>query len=184
MSTSPIAQAPASLLPVDATAQRILRQRAELLARREEQGAEGESRFYIRFLLGNEPFGVPYQFLEEILPGAQPARVPGVPPFIAGVVNRRGDLITVLDLRHLFQAAPGERRDAGVLVVTAAGVTAGIYAPHIEGNTRYDPQTLLPPPPASGVSNPAHIAGVHEGRVTLLDMEALLGDPALRIDTG
>lgn len=174
----------ASLMPTGATAARVMDQRARHLSQPEERPtAELDRDLYIRFRLGPaEEYGIPYRWLEEILHLAPLARVPGVPAFIAGVMNRRGEMLTVLDLRRLFGIpASVEEAEPTVIVASAGGLTVGLLVDHLFGNAPYDPDRLNAALPSAGISNPAFVEGIDGGRVTILNLQALLADPVLRV---
>ena len=71
----------------------------------------------VGFRVGNETFGVPIQSVHEIVRMMEITNVPDVPIYIEGVINLRGKIIPVIDLRKRFgrvhQQAPGkgEKRD-------------------------------------------------------------------------
>jgi len=164
----------------------VLRSRAAQLAREKEAGAQEvlDDELYVLFRLGaDQAYGVPYRHLDEILYLNHIARVPGTPPFVAGVVNRRGELLTVLDVRALFRLPAGEYgEEARIIVVRSDGITAGLLVDGIEGNARYVADRLQPPSPAGGGIDPLYVLGVEASTITMLDIEGLLGDPRILID--
>ncbi len=174
-----------SLLPTGVDAARVMQQRARQLAQPVARPAADLDRdLYIRFRLGAvEEYGIPYRWLEEILYLSPLARVPGVPAFVAGVMNRRGELLTVLDLRRLFgiAAAARDSDDSAVIVASAGGMTVGLLVDHVFGNAPYDPGRLHAPLPSEGIGNSTFVEGIDGGRVTLLNLDALLADPALQV---
>ena len=73
----------------------------------------------------------------------------------------------------------------GLLKAIDMGVpkeTVGILVDQVEGQELYDPAKLMPPFPSEGVRDLHHVTGIHDGHVTVLDMESLLGDPAIVVD--
>jgi len=173
------------LVPQDPKARALLRQRAERLAIRLEQTQtrrQGEQ--YLAFRLGaTERFGLVYRFLDEIIYPGQIAQVPCTPPFVAGVVNWRGQLLTVLDLNAFFRVPPAALdREARILVVSAAECRVGLLVNEVHGNEDLIPQRVTPPLRSDGVSNLEYVRGVYDGRVTLLDLDALLRDPNLLVN--
>jgi purine-binding chemotaxis protein CheW len=174
-----------SRMPVTKEAVRILQERADELAKTEQQAAnatEGEA--FICFRLGaSEQYGISHEHASEIIEPGLITKVPCVPASIIGVVNRRGDLLTVLDLKQFFRMEDTGQTDSGrVIVVSNGELTVGIYADEIIGEARYDTSRLADPLPSDGVRNIFHVKGIHDGKVTILDMDALLGDEALVVD--
>lgn len=181
--TQPI-QSAAALLPRDAATRRILEDRALIIAAQADEQRHEQFSQYLRFRLGAvERYGIPYQYLEELLYVGHLARVPCTPAFVAGVVNHRGELLTILDLKHFFRMPAVEMSDeARIIVVRHGGIRAGLLVDGVDGNEEYQISELSPPLSSEGVSNMEHVSGIHAGSVTLLNMAAFLGDPALRVD--
>jgi len=162
----------------------LLAVRARQHANSQEKQAEEDERVaYIRFRLGSsEQYGIPYAYADEIVYADGLAKVPSTPAFIAGVINRRGEMLTVLDLSVFFQASGADLDDnARILVVSGAGLTVGLLVNAVEGNDDYHPSRLAAALPSGGVSNLQYVKGIHRGSITILDLGALLRDPAIRV---
>lgn len=157
----------------------VLHRRAVRLAgaaERERAAPTGELFLTVR-LGARELYGIPYGHLDEIVRPRGLTPVPCTPDFVAGVLSRRGQLLAILSLRRLLpmegRDEPGD--DARIVVVRGGGITVGLLVDGIEGNDHGDHGALSPAPPSPGVRDPAWIAGIHNGRVAMLDIEALLG---------
>ncbi len=173
----------ASLMPTAAAARVTLRHRADLLAKKEESDTQpGE--MYIRFLLGPAGrYGIPYRFLDEILYVPRVSRVPGAPAFVSGVINRRGDLLTVLNLGAFFETEPlSDTSEARILVVHDGNVQLGLLVDAVEDNDEYPATALTPPLVSDGVSKLGYVKGILHGTITMLDVTALLSDGDLTVD--
>ena len=175
-----------SLVNFSVADRQLLRQRADRLAR-EGNGIQhsGETeQAYVCFRLGAvERYGIPYVYTEEIIPVSDIAPVPCTPPFIAGVTNRRGELLTVLDIKEFFHTDKTELGDESrIVVVSGNGVTIGILVDEMIGNDGYRPMELSKPLPSDGISKPAYIQGIHRGQVTILDMGPLLRDESIMVN--
>ena len=87
--------------------QRILEERAAVLARPTEAVAAGDTLELVILVVGKERYGIPIQQVHEIqalTAGLTP--VPGIPPHWIGLMNLRGRLHPVLDLGHFLNATP------------------------------------------------------------------------------
>ena len=95
--------------------------------------------------LGGCRYGLPMPSVAEV--GRPPAltRVPGLPEWVGGVANWRGRVLAVLDLRPLLQAQrePLDRRGR-LVVLTRAGVTAGLLVEAVEGSVSVDLDRVEP----------------------------------------
>lgn len=115
----------------EATAQ-LLQRRAVQLATPLPEASSVEERFFIRFNLGGERYAVDGDHVQEIVSLHLLTPVPGIPAFIAGIMNLSGQLLTVVDLRSIL-GIQGEQEmsEAKVLVIVASGKQFGILT---EGN--------------------------------------------------
>jgi purine-binding chemotaxis protein CheW len=183
--SSEVAEPQASWVPESRQARRVMRERAELFA---QSAVEGEAALvqepYIRFRLGaQEHYGIPYSHVEEIMDAGSICPVPGTPEFVLGVRNRRGEMLTVLDLKEFFRPTRDEEyaEDALIIVVRAQGMQAGLLVNEVIGNDEYAASELDTPLPAKGIRDLRHIRGIYRGRVAMLDMESLFSDPMLNV---
>ena len=161
----------------------VLDQRALMFSRKSSVDANDEQKLpYIRFRLGEaEEYGILYRHAEEILPLHAVTKVPCTPAHIYGVTNRRGQMLTVLDLKHFFKARTDKPYDnhAAILVVQSKKLLVGLLVDEMLGSDEYLPSKLTTGMPSKGVSNLDYVAGIYNGKVTMLDLDVLLGDPAL-----
>ena len=99
------------------------------------------------------------------LPGL--TRVPGTPPWVAGVCNWRGRILGVLDLRLLLDVTPddGSAGDRRLVVLSRQGISAGVLAERVEGVLDVDPERLEP----ALLTLPAEAGALLEGQVTDAD---------------
>jgi purine-binding chemotaxis protein CheW len=174
------------LMPQSAAEQQELQERANILARRDHSTTQQDidRELFIRFRLGSaELYGIPYRYAKTVIPLQEVAIVPCTPAFIAGVINHNGKLLTIVDPKYFFHThgiAAGAQ--AWIIVVHWAGITLGILADTIEGDDYYVPSNLAPPLASDGVENMNYVKGIHNGRVIILNMEALLNDPAIIVN--
>jgi purine-binding chemotaxis protein CheW len=183
---TPTAYPTVQLMPRSTVEQQELQERANILARPDDNASQEdkERELFIRFRLGSsEQYGIPYRYAKTVMPLQGIAIVPCTPTFIAGVVNHDGKLLTVIDPKYFFHAhgiAAGA--EAWIIVVHWGAITVGILADTIEGDDYYVPAGLATPLASDGVENMNYVQGIHDGRVAILNMEALLEDPALTIE--
>lgn len=160
---------------------RILEQRARALARPPAAEEPAGTIEMVVLALGSERYGVDAQHVREVLVLAGLAPVPGTPAFWSGLVNVRGTLYPVLDLRRYLSLpdAPAADRPGSVVLVCGARLTIGIA---VDGTpeTRRVPTAAIGPA-LSGVPQAlrAAVRGVTDDLLTVLDVEALLADPTL-----
>ena len=71
-------------------------------------------------------YGIDSTLVREIVPVLDAARLPGAPPHVRGVVNLRGQLLTVVDLGHRLTNTPTATADGSIVVVMAAERMLGL----------------------------------------------------------
>lgn len=82
---------------------RVLRTRAEELARVPETSPHGGELFVVSFDVGPQRYAVEARFLQETIPVRKITRLPLTPDFILGIVNLRGRVLAVTDLKRVFK---------------------------------------------------------------------------------
>jgi purine-binding chemotaxis protein CheW len=168
---------PPSLPDTDRDREVLLRRAVRLAGETGRARAAPTGDLFLTVRLGTrELYGIPYGDLEEIVRPRGITQVPCTPDYVAGVMSRRGQLIAILSLARLLPMEGREEAgdDARVVVVRAAGMTVGLLVDGVEGNDHWIPGALSPAPPSPGVRDAAWIAGIHDGRVAMLDTKALL----------
>jgi purine-binding chemotaxis protein CheW len=163
------------------TVARVLADRARALARPLHDEVAGESVELVVLAVGPERYGLEARYVIELQTLSGLARVPGLPPVWAGIVNLRGTLWPVLDLR-VFLSLPdsGEPRGPGkVALVAGVGLTVGLLVDDTLEIVRV-PMSRIGPP-LMGVPGAARgeVRGVTADLVTVLDVEQLLADSRL-----
>jgi purine-binding chemotaxis protein CheW len=86
---------------------------------------------YLTFFLAREEYGVEILKVSEII-GMQPiTRVPRMPDFVRGVINLRGKVIPITDLRVKFGMTSADAQDSCIIVVQMQGVQTGIVVDRV-----------------------------------------------------
>ncbi|ABK44340.1 CheW protein [Magnetococcus marinus MC-1] len=173
-------------MPTDAASVAVLEERARLLRRErhDEPLAGAAESCYLRISLGEEArYGIPFDALEEILYPRGVRAIPGVPPHIAGVMNRRGEFVTVVDPAPLFGLQPQSiTKNSRIIVVQyLQHMVAGLLVTGVENEVRYHHDELTAPFPTRNLSTD-FIRGIHLGNVTLLAPRTLLASPEVQIN--
>ena len=72
---------------------------------------------YVTFRLDDETYGINVMQIQEVLRYTEIAPVPGAPDYVLGIINLRGNVVTVIDTRRRFGLADAEVTDATRIVV-------------------------------------------------------------------
>jgi len=132
----------------------------------------------VTFRLGDEEYGVDILKVHEINRMMDITAVPNAPDCIEGVINLRGKVIPVINLRMKF-GLPHKQVDAlSKIVVLDIGMAAGIIVDSVSEVLRISYDVVEPPPPMTASIGSEYILGVGKLKdrlLILLDIERLLG---------
>jgi len=134
---------------------------------------------YLTFVLGNVYYGLDIQFVREIIGMQDITVVPDVPPFIKGVINLRGKVIPVMDVRKRFNMPSRPYDDRTCIIVIHVGDwLVGLVVDTVSEVLDIPEADIEPPPEAFGHRQDHFIAGM--GKVgddvrMLIDAQKLLG---------
>lgn len=89
--------------------------------------ADGSVSQWVTFRLDDETYGINVMQVQEVLPLTEIAPVPGAPQFVMGIINLRGNVVTVIDTRMRFGLPPKEPEQSNrIVVIEAQEQIAGI----------------------------------------------------------
>jgi len=143
-----------------------------------EERKEAEILQLVTFRLGNEEFSLDILRVQEIIRHMDLTRVPRTPEFVEGVINLRGRVIPVLDLRKRFGLPVGEKtHETRIIVVDVDDKTVGFKVDAVSEVLRIPADTVEPPPQLVTSIESDYIKGVGklDGRLLiLLDVSKIL----------
>ncbi len=132
------------------------------------------------FRLGEESFGLRLHEVREIIMVGQITPVPRAPAFVEGVLNLRGEVMPVLDLRTRFGIDRIDRTALSrILITPIGGVFTGLVVDSVQEVGSVDQRKLEDPPRVTTVGANAYIEKVarsEAGMIFLLDLQRLLSD--------
>jgi purine-binding chemotaxis protein CheW len=156
----------------------ILKNRALALAKEPgEQKAASAGMEYIVFMLAGETYGIEAGFVREVYPLKEYTTLPGVPSYILGIVNIRGRILPVIDLKKLLnlpEKGLGELNK--VLILDNGKMEFGILADVVHGTQSVDNDDIKSIPPTVTGIGEEYIKGVTTDMLIVLDGEKLLSD--------
>jgi len=159
-------------------ARQILRARAQALAREQKPTQEPQDTIeVIEFVLAHERYGVESSFIREVYPLKELTPLPCVPRHVLGIVNVRGQILSVVDIKKFFDLPEKGLTDLNKLVILRSGsMELGILADAISGARRVSMGELQPSLPTLSGIREEYLKGVSADRVVILDAEKLLAD--------
>lgn len=155
---------------------RILKERAQVLARLPSAPAGGSASVeVITFLLAHETYGIESRFVRGVHPLKEITPLPCTPPFVQGIINVRGQILSVINLKKFLDLPEKGLTALNRVILVADGEMAfGILADEVSGAGALNPADIQPFPPAFGGSGSELIKGVTLQGVILLDTEKIL----------
>jgi purine-binding chemotaxis protein CheW len=140
----------------------------------------GETLQLVSFCVNDEHYAVDILRVQEINRMMNITQVPESPAGVEGVINLRGRIIPIMDLRVRFGMPAAERtEESRIVVVEAAGATVGFIVDRVHEVLRISSSTVDPAPTLSSSGNSRYIQGVaklEDHLVILLDLDSLLGE--------
>jgi len=136
---------------------------------------------YLTFLLSEEQYAVDILCVEEIRSWENPTRIPNSPSYIKGVINMRGIIVPIVDLRMKFNIGEASYCDTTVVIVLTVETedktrTIGFVVDAVSDVLNVEDNEIKPAPAFGGCVPPNYLSGlvnVGENVVTLLNVKAL-----------
>ncbi len=141
---------------------------------------------YMTFKSGNEYFGLKIQYVNEIIQIQSITEVPETEDYIKGLINLRGKIVPVIDVRIRFKQEPFEYNDRTcIIVIDVHSTVVGLIVEKIAEVVEIKEEDILPPPSVRHVEKAEKnkyiygIGKVGEDVKLLLDPDKLLNDGEL-----
>lgn len=160
-----------------------------------QESAMNDIQQYLTFRIADEAYAINVANIREVLGVPRITRVPRMPGFMSGVINLRGNVIPVLDLRMKFGLGQTPLTEETSVIVTELGgifadgederMTIGIFSDGVEKVVTLDESMIEPPPKVGASINVDFIVGMGriEGDfVILLDINKILSENELSLE--
>jgi purine-binding chemotaxis protein CheW len=138
----------------------------------------GELRQLINFSVGEGEYGLELMRVKEVIRMRETTWLPKAPSFVKGIINLRGDVIPIIDLRDKFGLESREDTlQTRVIVVEMEGRLMGLVVDSASQVVRIPADQIDPPPPVPGGFSQELITGVgklEDRLVVLLNADAIL----------
>ncbi|GAB1408871.1 chemotaxis protein CheW [Desulfovibrionales bacterium] len=144
----------------------------------EHKRQETELLQLVTFSIGDEEFGVEILKVQEIIRMLEITKVPKAPAFVEGVINLRGKVIPILDLRKRFGlSARNHDKNTRIIVIEINSMIVGFVVDSVSEVLRLPASTVEPPPPVVSGLDSDYISGVgklEDRLLIMLDLNRLL----------
>lgn len=147
--------------------------------------SDGELLQLVTFVVGNEEFAIPILSVQEINRMMQITQVPQSPDFIEGVINLRGKIIPVMDLRKRFGLGELENTvDCRIVVIEVSNRVIGFTVDRVNEVLRVNADIVDPPPPMVCGIDSDYVQGVgklDDRLLILLNLDRLFSEEDLEL---
>jgi purine-binding chemotaxis protein CheW len=134
----------------------------------------------VTFKLEDESYGVNVMQVQEVLRVSEIAPVPGAPHYVLGIINLRGNVVTVIDTRHRFGLSSAEVTDnSRIVIIEGEGQVVGILVDSVAEVVELRESEIDSAPNVGNEETARYIQGVHTRKGSLLivvDINKLLSD--------
>lgn len=162
----------------------LLKKRAQALALREnDETVQQECIEIIVFRLAYETYGIETAFVREVYPLKDMTTLPGTPSFVMGIMNVRGQIVSVIDLKKFFnlpEKGLGELNK--VIIMCNERMEFGILADVVEGTQSVALEEIMPAPPSVIGIGKKYLKGVTKEHIVLLEAESILNDEKIIVN--
>lgn len=136
---------------------------------------------YLAFTLGKEEYGIDIQKVSEIRSYETPTRIASAPEFVKGVINLRGLIVPIIDMRIKFGLGEAVYNAFTVVIILhVGGRTVGMVVDSVSDVTMLAPDQIKPAPEIASAVASEHITGlgtIDERMLILVDIEGLMHAP-------
>lgn len=142
--------------------------------------ARGPTAQYVTFRLAEETYAINVMQVQEVLRVSEIAPVPGAPHYVLGIVNLRGNVVTVIDARRRLGLEPREPDDASrVVIIEVSNQVVGILVDSVAEVIELVTAEIEPAPNVGNDESSKYIQGVasRDGELTIVvDLNKLLSE--------
>lgn len=166
---------------ISADERQILRTRAQHLARPLQNGVlESASLELLEFRLAQENYALETQYVSEVYPLKDLTPMPCTPPFLRGIVNVRGRIVPVIDIKKFFDLPDKGLSDLHrIILVRGNDLELGLLADVIVGVRTVALDSLQPSLSTLTGIRSDYLKGVTAERLVVLDLDRILTDPRI-----
>ena len=155
-----------------------LKNRAIAMAQEPEQKRAASAAIgVIMFTLAAETYAIESVFVKEVYPLIDFTPLPGVPSYIFGIINVRGQILPVVDLKKFFNLPEKGLGDLNrVIILYDDQMEFGILADVVQGTQDIELEDILTVPPTINGIGEEYLKGVTKERLIVLNAKRLLSD--------
>ena len=143
-----------------------------------QAAADAGGNEFLAFTLGKEEYGIHILKVQELRGYETPTRIANAPDFVKGVVNLRGTIVPIVDMRIKFQLGePTYDQFTVVVVLNIGGRIVGMVVDSVSDVTTLMPEQIKPAPDMGTAFNANYLIGLgtmEERMLILIDIDKLM----------
>ena len=164
--------------------QTVLKMRAAEMAKEPGQKKAASALLeLVSFTLGPETYGIESSFIREVYPLKDFSPLPGIPPYVLGIINIRGQILAVVNLKKFFnlpEKGIGELNK--VIILRDEQMEFGILADTIQGEETIEVEDIKAVPEAVSEIGSEYVKGVTSRNLIVLNAEKILADKSIIVN--
>jgi purine-binding chemotaxis protein CheW len=144
----------------------------------------GDAQRLLVFTLGSEHFGLLLLKVKEVLGRAKITPVPRSPIYFKGMMDLRGQVVAVIDLRERLQTKKPENEESAIMIIELNGSPMGVIVDKIDSVIPINIDDIQKTPEISTDIDPNFISGIYHGKdqlVMIIDIERVLTSEDLKM---
>jgi chemotaxis signal transduction protein len=123
---------------------------------------------YLTFELFSENYAIQIEYVKEIISLCDITAVPKSPSYVEGIINRRGEIIPIINLRNIVMAGGGESEPTNIVIVEYDDVLLGVLIDKIKETITIGAENVTPLPQNNTSTKFVSTTGRYEGKVYLI----------------
>ena len=167
-------------VPTAARKAEVLKARAQSLARQPREERPEHYIEVVEFMLAYERYAVDSSFVSEVHPLKDLTTLPGAPAFVAGIINVRGRIVSVVNLKRFFDLPDKGLTDFNKVIILDDGrMEFGLLVDAVLAVQRLALDAIQRAPPTLNGVRADYVRGVTTQRMAVLDAAKILADPTI-----
>ncbi|MBT4761030.1 MAG: purine-binding chemotaxis protein CheW [Bdellovibrionaceae bacterium] len=123
---------------------------------------------YLEFSLGNENYAVPLLDVKEVIAVPDTTPIPHAPSHFVGIMNLRGQVISIVDLRKKMKISPKEQsEEVAVVILEVQEITLGVIVDQVNRVLGIREDQISEAPQIEGKNNHDYMLGIYRGENTM-----------------
>lgn len=150
-----------------------------------EPAINEEQQEFLTFVLGTENYALDIMTVKEIRGYEKVTKIANAPPYIKGVLNLRGDIVPIIDLRIKFEVGKATYDEFTIVIMLMIGERiVGIVVDEVSDVIKVDESNIKPPPEFGVAFDSAYLHGlttINEQMIILINIQKLISSDELGI---